>query len=128
MCLMRLSTCLFCDKNISIHPKLPPSSSSSSSSSLPPFLNSKEEEEEKGRQILIMTGSRGAFARITSGGIKKSSEEEKEKEEEEEEGELAPPSFLQSSFLHLSSLFTQRLCENNCKVLVVVFIFCFFLL
>ena len=121
---MRLSTCLFCDKNISIHPKLPPSSSSSSSSSLPPFLNSKEEEEEKGRQILIMTGSRGAFARITSGGIKKSSEEEKE----EEEGELAPPSFLQSSFLHLSSLFTQRLCENNFKVLVVVFIFCFFLL
>ena len=128
MCLMRLSTCLFCDKNISIHPKLPPSSSSSSSSSsLPPFLNSKEEEEEKGRQILIMTGSRGAFARITSGGIKKSSEEEEE-EKEEEEGELAPPSFLQSSFLHLSSLFTQRLCENNFKVLVVVFIFCFFLL
>lgn len=35
---------------------------------------------ERERQILIMTGSQGTLARITSGGLKKSLEEEEEGE------------------------------------------------
>lgn len=46
---------------------------------------------ERERQIIIMTGSQGTFARITSGGIKKSLEEE---EEEGEFGTSSLPSVL----------------------------------
>lgn len=57
---------------------------------------------ERERQILIMTGSQGTLARITSGGIKKSLEEE-----EEEEGEFGtsslPSVLLPSSRLSVYS-------------------------
>lgn len=46
---------------------------------------------ERERQILIMTGSQGTLARITSGGIKKSLEGE---EEEGEVGTSSLPSVL----------------------------------